>query len=165
MTPLQMTDAQLLETIRETTREIRVLEAENPNRWSNAEIARQSQISRQRISRRESLVPLLREAVTRGLEGLPADVGVAGVDPDQDILDLISLAAYSVRTRGFGGDKQILHALEELAATRRAVRRQQLTGEDELREYREWSANVDPNVHPYIAGLRAGFALRGEPKS
>lgn len=168
MNPLQMTDDQLLSAISQTAQTIRRLETENPNRWSSTEIAAQNQRSKDRISQRQALTPLLREAVARGLGGLPSDVGVAGMDPDQDVQDLISMAQYSAQTRGFHGDKKILSALEELLATRRAVRRQLLTGEDEKRECKAWCARpVDDreSVSPFIAGLRRGFALRAEDKN
>lgn len=138
---------------------------ENRNRMSGAELRAFEAAGPARISATQRLAALSLEAARRGiLGGLRARFeGLRMFQGDVDVLDLLATQREWVVKRGFLHDVRLVEALEELLAFRRTLHRQVLTGEDELREYRAWAADMDPAVHPYVSGLRRGFALRGEP--
>ena len=138
---------------------------ENRNRMSSAELRAFEVSGPTRIAASQRLIALSLEAARRGILGSLAArfEGLRMLQKDVDVLDLLATQREWVVKRGFLHDVRLVEAIEELLAFRRTLHRQVLTGEDELREYRAWSADVDPAVHPYIAGLRRGFALRGEP--
>lgn len=153
--------------------------SENRNRMSAMELQRFIASGPDRISATERLAALTLEAARRGILGDLRDrfKSLRMVNGDSDVVDLLINQREWVAKRGFLHDVRLVEVLEELLAFRRSIHRQVLTGEDEIREYETWrqqmvSASPEDRAQhfrhgqvrgSFLAGLRQGFALRGEP--